>query len=232
MVTIQPPVKAVEITQNRKLGEVSVTLVSQASCPKSCPFYKAGCYAEAGPMGIHTSRLNKSLVTDQIEIAKCEAEAILGLKGRRPLRLHVVGDTTTSEAAKIVSEAARSYSKRQNQPVWGYTHQHDIPREAWDGVSMLRSCESIDQVRQSHKDGYAAALVVSEFKQDTVYEIAPGIKGVPCPQITGRAKTCEDCGLCMNDKKLLKSNLVILFAAHGSGTKKIKRMLDLRQTQG
>src|SRR3712207_595599 len=46
-------------SKNRKLGDAAVTYVSQQSCPRTCPFYRAGCYAEQGPMGMFvTSRLN------------------------------------------------------------------------------------------------------------------------------------------------------------------------------
>lgn len=84
----------VEKSKNKKLGDCSATGVSQTSCPSSCSFYHNGCYAETGPQGIQTNRLNKSNQTE-LELALEEAEGIGKLSDRRPLRVHVVGDSKT-----------------------------------------------------------------------------------------------------------------------------------------
>ncbi len=210
------PVIAVEKSQNAKIGTVSATYVSQSSCPRSCPFFGNGCYAEQGLTGIHTKKLNKSTVTDLVEIAEAEAKGIRGLSGKYPLRLHVVGDCTTDECASIVSSAADEYAEIEGSPVWTYTHAHNTRRESWGKVSVLRSCENMEQVKQATEDGFASAMVVSEFDKETSYDIGDGYRGIPCPQQTGKAKTCVDCGLCQRDAKLRDAKLVVLFAAHGS----------------
>lgn len=220
------PVKAIELSQNRKLGYVSSTYASQVSCPESCPFRNAGCYAENGRMALHTRKLNDSPVSDYIEVAEAEAAAIRTLSGRFPLRLHVVGDCKTKEAAEIVSKAADEHRAKRGQPAWSYTHAHDVPREAWGNVSILRSCESAEQVEQAFEAGYAAAMVVPEFKKDSAYEVAPGLTGIPCPEMTGRAQSCEECGLCMRDDKLRASRRVILFAAHGNRKKTVAQAVS------
>jgi hypothetical protein len=212
---------AIEISRNSKIGLVSATYASQNSCPSSCPFKNAGCYAETGMVGIHTHRLNRSVITDPEEIAKCEAEEIRKLTGRFPLRLHVVGDCNTDAAAQIVAEAASEHTKKHGQVVWTYTHAHDVDRKSWKDVSVLRSCENVEQVETALEDGYAAAMVVSEFERDTAYPIADGIMGIPCPQQTGKAQDCVNCKLCMNADKLHSARRVILFAAHGTGKKKV-----------
>lgn len=219
------PVMAIELSQNRKLGYVSSTYASQVTCPESCPFRNAGCYAESGRMALHTRRLNNSPVDDFIEVAEREAEAIRKLSGRFPLRLHVVGDCKTEAAARIVSKAADEHTSKRGQPVWTYTHAHDVPREAWGNVSVLRSCESISQVEEALDAGYAAAMVVPQFRQDTAYEVGPGLIGIPCPEMTGRAESCEECGLCMRAEKLRAGRRVILFEAHGNRKAKVAQTI-------
>lgn len=219
------PASAVEFSQNRKLGAVSATYASQSTCPLSCPLRGAGCYAEAGRMGIHTRRLNDSDITAPEAVAQVEADAIDRLTGRFPLRLHVVGDAPNAECARIVSDAAARHTKKHGQPVWTYTHALDVPREAWGSVSVLRSCERIDDVVQALKDGFGAAMVVPEFKQDTAYPIGEGLTGIPCPEMTGKAESCLSCGLCMKADKLRAGRKVILFAAHGSRTKTVQSNL-------
>ncbi len=218
---IQKPATAVELSRNSKIGDASATYVSQASCPSTCPFRNSGCYAEAGITGIHTHRLNKSVEIDPLKIAECEAAEIRKLTGRYPLRLHVVGDCTNDAAANIVSSAASEHKTKHGQPAWTYTHAHNVRRESWRDVSVLRSCENIEQVRKAHEDGFATAMVVPEFERDTAYPIAEGIVGIPCPQQTGKAQNCMQCKLCMQDEKLLRSRRTILFSAHGTSRKRV-----------
>ena len=219
------PATAVELSRNSKIGDASATYVSQASCPPTCPFKNSGCYAETGVIGIHTRRLNRSVTSDLLQIAQCEADEIRKLTGRFPLRLHVVGDCTTDAAADIVSAAASEHQLKHGQPAWTYTHAHNVQRESWRDISVLRSCESIEQVRQAHKDGFAAALVVPEFERDTAYPIAEDIVGIPCPQQTGKAKDCMQCRLCMQDAKLHNARRIILFSAHGASRKRVVNAL-------
>lgn len=219
------PASAIEVSQNRKLGAVSATYASQSTCPLSCPLRGAGCYAEAGRMGLHTRRLNDSSVTDPVDVARVEANAIDKLTGRFPLRLHVVGDSPNAECARIVSDAARRHSAKFGQPVWTYTHALDVPRESWGDVNVLRSCEKIEDARTALDEGYAAAMVVPEFKQDTAYKIADDLTGIPCPEMTGKADSCLSCGLCMKADKLRASRKVILFAAHGTRSKLVQNNL-------
>src|SRR5262245_63271856 len=89
------PACAVETSTNAKLGPVSATYASQASCPRSCPWFGKGCYAEQGFVGLQTRRLNRSAVRGALRIARAEARVIDALTGDRLLRLHVVGDART-----------------------------------------------------------------------------------------------------------------------------------------
>lgn len=219
------PATAVELSRNSKIGDASATYVSQASCPTTCPFKNSGCYAETGMTGIHTHRLNKSVMSDPEAIAECEAEAIRKLTGRFPLRLHVVGDCTTDAAADIVSAAASEHQSKHGQPAWTYTHAHNVRRESWRDISVLRSCENIEQVKKAHEDGFASAMVVPEFERDTAYPIAEDIVGIPCPQQTGKVANCMQCRLCMQDGKLHSSRRTILFEAHGTSRNRLVNVL-------
>lgn len=223
------PVTVVTRSQNLKLSHnrsVTATYVSQATCPDNCPFRESGCYAEYGHVGMVTKRLNKTVETIPSAIARIEADMINDLDGSQPIRLHVVGDCKDRFSAMIVSKACDEYTAKQGMPAWGYTHAR-VPRSDWGEVSMLRSCQTLEQVKSAHKAGYAAALVVGRFKSDKRYSInhGKGIFGIPCPVQTGRCESCMQCKLCFNDKTLLKLNTAILFKAHGVKIKSIQEML-------
>lgn len=211
-------VTVVQRSDNTKTGRIATTYAAQASCPVSCPFRNSGCYAESGYVGYVTSRLNKSK-DGPIRIARKEAEGIRRLKGNRPMRLHVVGDSSTSETARIVSKAAEEYMEKGGQKVWTYTHAR-IPRAAWGKVSVLRSTHTLRQVESAFEAGYAAALTVKDFQDTKAYPMGRGIIGIPCPAQTRKGVTCESCQLCTRDEYLRKKKMVVLFKAHGIGIRK------------
>ncbi len=226
-------VKIIEKTSNVKLGPISVTYASQASCPNSCPFKGNGCYAESGPVYWSvTSKLNKSPETNVDKIAEEEAKAIDTLSATRHLRIHVVGDSTTDKAAKAISKAATKYKKKAKDnghdvKVYKYTHcWSDVKRSSFGkDISVLASCETANDIKKARSRGYAAAIVVDTFKDKKVYEIEGGERIIPCPSQTKDGTTCNDCRLCMDDERLLKAKLTIAFESHGARKGTVKKKL-------
>jgi hypothetical protein len=224
-----PAVSAVEVSENRKLGPVSATYVSQRSCPPDCPLLLGGCYAEWGHTGVHARRLNRSTVTSPLALAREEARAIDRLSGARDLRLHVVGDARTEAAARLLAESAERYVLRGGgrSKVWTYTHAwRTVSRAAWGAsVSVLASCEGPGQVEQARARGYAAALVVPSFRQEAAYD-HDGVRLLPCPEQT-RGVRCSDCRLCLDDHRLHRAGLTIGFALHGAGAARARLALPV-----
>jgi hypothetical protein len=222
-------VLAVETCENSKLGAVSATWVSQASCPHDCKLFHEGCYAEVGRAGFVTRRLNSSRVRGALRLAQLEARAIDRLTGDRLLRLHVVGDARTDAAAAELAAAAKRYERRgmlarRGRKVWTYTHAwRKVARASWGAVSVLASCETPADAAAALAKGYAAALVVPAFEQEAAYDLA-GVKVLPCPNQT-RGVRCRDCGLCLDADRLHARGLVIGFAAHSQGAGAVRQTL-------
>lgn len=225
----------VERTQNRKVGNVAVTHASQGSCPNDCMFKNAGCYAEGGPQGFTTRRLNKANPNaTSTEIALEEAKVIDALSGKRPLRIHIVGDCKTARAARIVSRAAKRYHRKFNQKIWTYTHGwRRVRRDHWGMVSVLASCESLTDIRQARARRYATALVVDFHPEDGKAYLKVDEFGsekiIPCPEQT-KGITCSQCRLCWDDNKLRDRGVTIAFAAHGNSTKRVMSNLHIKET--
>jgi hypothetical protein len=231
-------VVAVEDSGNGKLGLCSATYVAQASCGK-CVFKAHGCYAQYGRVGIITRRLNRA-VQEQgltpLQLARLEAEAIDGLSGDRPLRLHVVGECRTNAAARLVGLACSHYARRggwdrrgggvgRRRAAWGYTHSwREVARESWGpDVSILASCETFTACHEAMSRGYAAAVVVHEFRVPQAYREG-GLTVLPCPHETAGVK-CRECGLCRDADRLLAGGIVIGFQAHSAGAAKVRQVL-------
>jgi len=223
-------VKAIEVSDNAKTGPVSATYASQASCPNTCPFYRNGCYAELGPTGIHTRKISSCDVVDPVEIAKAEADAISDLTGRQDLRVHVVGDCSSNEAAFIVSSAMAEHRAKRGSRAWTYTHAwRDVERSSWQYESILASVETTDEIAEARSRGYAAAIVVDSFKSDKLYNL-DGEKILPCPNQTKKIQ-CVDCGLCMKADFLHKNNISIGFEAHGVSKRKVLLSLEVKNNK-
>ena len=219
-------VLVVEGSENSKTGPVSVTYVSQGSCPSSCVFMGNGCYAEDGPMSwAATSKVNGSgagLTTTQL--ATEEARLIGELSGHYPLRVHVVGDCADDTSASIVGEAMASYTRDHDQWAWTYTHAwREVSRVSWGvGANVLASCETAAQVREAWGRGYAAVLVVGEFPSKKRY-LVDELPVIPCPEQTTGVK-CIDCRLCSREE-VLRGRAVIGFAAHGVRAGKVRETI-------
>lgn len=225
-----PGVRVMAESRNTKLGPIAATYVSQASCPRDCPFYKNGCYAEHPPMAWSMTRvLNRSTVRSPAVLARHEARLVDKLPADRDLRLHVLGDTRTVGAAQRLGAAARRYiargaAKGRAVRVFSYTHGwRSVPRSAWGPVSVLASCETAAQAKTAMARGYAAALVVPVFPGKAVYTDG-GVRVVPCPAQTA-GTTCSACRLCGNADRLLAAGLVIGFAVHGTQRKAVAETL-------
>lgn len=162
----------------------------------------------------------------RLEIAQQEADMIDGLSGERDLRLHVVGDSTTVDGTMLLASAARRFSSKHGRAVWSYSHAwRDLPRRAWGSISVLASCETVRDVVDAHRRGYATAIVVPEHPGRRLYKIGR-TKVLPCPQETSGV-TCATCKLCTRDDFLRDTGISIGFAVHGSVGSKAKAMAAL-----
>jgi hypothetical protein len=192
-----------------------------------------GCYAQLDFCGIHLKKINQAAKehkkTRPRDIARIEAREIRKLSGKLPLRLHVVGDCRTSEAAKIVSVAAGEHTKKYNQPVWNYTHAwRTVPREAWGDVSVLASCETPEECLEAMDRGYAAQICTPEYvtKRTKIYDFTI----IPCKNnLTGIQ--CVECRICMHDKRLLARREVLNIGAHGTKANEVKATIQKKNGQ-
>ncbi len=222
-------VYAVETTANPKLGLVSATYVAQQTCPDSCPFLDHGCFAQNGFLGGNIVKpLNRGVATEmtRLEIAQQEANMIDGLSGERDLRLHVVGDSTTTDGTRALAAAARRYSSKHGRAVWTYSHGwRSLSRKSWGSISVLASCETTGDIADARRRGYATAIVVPEHRTKRLYRVGRA-KILPCPEQTSGV-SCADCRLCMRDDYLHDAGITIAFAAHGSVGSKAKAIAAL-----
>lgn len=204
---------AVDLSTNKKTGLASATYAPFQTCSNKCPMRRV-CYAKSGSCGFHTWPITRNARgLSALEIAKREAKEIDGMAARLPLRLHVSGDCSTADCARIVSSACRRYTARRGQPVWTYTHSwRTVPRAAWNGVSVFASVESIKAARAALCRGYAVAMVTRTDSCGTVN----GLELDPCPHRINDDIKCTDCEKCLHSEQYENTNRVITMEPIGS----------------
>ena len=52
------------VSSNSKVGPIPVSTTESATCPPSCPFIDAGCYAKTGPVSWHWNKVSSGLRGD------------------------------------------------------------------------------------------------------------------------------------------------------------------------
>jgi hypothetical protein len=175
----------------------------------------------------------------QLKLARDEAELISDLTGRRKLRVHVVGDCATPEAAGIVGQAMVNYEKKRGKPAWTYTHAHkSVPRSAWLGARVLASCHRVSEAAGAMTRGYAVALTIRPLARFKAYTVSQDERGrfikpitvLPCPaqfkdKQGRRLSVCEHCQICQQPDRLLSKRQVVGFQPdYGSERKVIPLM--------
>jgi len=229
-------------SKNSKIAgksKVDATYASiEKTCPKDCALKDESCYAQTAYVGIQVARLDKEASNlSALELAKMEAMAIDAAYGGgkvpagRDLRIHVSGDSRTIAGSRLINSAVGRWKARGGNDAWSYSHSwKNVSRSNWKNVSILASIDKVEDAELAKAQGYAPAIVVSEFKNDKTFTL-PGsdVKWIPCPAQTKDNVACTDCRLCMRSSYLENSNHGIAFAAHGIRKNVIKKRLNVIQ---
>lgn len=226
---------------------VASTYVSiEATCPNSCRFKGAGCYAQSGQAANAMQRLDaeaKRHALSGTEVNELEARLLDaqwsyyrkgvpqdGARGGRDLRLHVGGDTASNAGALALGGAADRFMSRGGGSVWTYTaNWREIEPISFGPVSAYASVQTPEEATMAVDHGWTPAWTVRKLPQRRAFrEPSSGIKIVPCPAQTSGMK-CVRCRLCFRP---LPKGTAVGFELHGRGMHQASRRLPvLGQTE-
>jgi hypothetical protein len=173
----------------------------------------------------HTNRVNRSNA-DASETAIQEAAAIDRLTGNLDLRVHVVGDCSTNEDAKVVGFAMLRHQAKSKGVKKAYTYTHasaDVEKASWMGANVIASCDTLEEIPAAKARGYATAFVA--LKGTELYDtfmanggravIRDNQKLVGCPyECSSKKPQCVDCRLCFDSERLVELDITIVFPQH------------------
>ena len=207
----------------------------RGTCPASCPFLDAGCYAQANNYVRRLDRRVEELGATGLDIIREEVEKIDrayatgvpadGYLGRGiDLRLHVSGDVPSTKGARMLADCAWRWKARGGGEVWTYTHRwRRIPWDAWGQITALASVETPQEAAKAFELGYAPAITVEAHEGRQPWT-AEGVEFIPCPAQTTPGVTCASCRLCLTDA-LYARGQGVAFEAHGGRVKRAREQL-------
>ena len=201
-------------SRNAKTGPIAVSTSSADTCPTSCPLKGAGCYAEAGPLGIlwrKVSRGEAGLTWEQF------LEQIETLPSRVLWRHNQAGDLPGEGDAidrDKLRELVRANGKRR-----GFTYTHKPATRS--NLAAIRAANkagftinlSANNLTEADTLADTGLPVVTVLPSDTrkAVKTPAGRTVAICPATIAEGITCFDCGLCaMPGRKA-----IIGFPAHG-----------------
>lgn len=213
-------------SQNTKTGPIPVSMTSQATCPPSCSFYGAGCYAENHWLGKSWEKTPEKGLTWEAFCRKVERLPVGQLwRHNQAGDLPGVGERIDIKALMRLVIA--------NEGKRGFTYTHKKSREAISavryanehGFTVNLSCDSLEEVDRWRSDCPSLPLVVTISKDETrsTFETPAGHRVTVCPAQTRDEVTCASCKLC----SVASRRAIVAFKAHGQNKRKVSELVQL-----
>lgn len=161
----------------------SITLQERATCPTDCLRW-AECYGNGMPFA---HRFEHGPDFESQLAREIEAAAAIYPNGFA-VRLHILGDFYSVEYVRQWRDMLQRFP---NLHVYGYTARHDGSIGAAIRFVRLLFRDRF-WIRFSRNESYTGGLPVS----DIFAAQAGKATGILCPEQTGKASSCLDCGLC------------------------------------
>ena len=199
-------------SSNRKTGAIPVTYTERASCPPSCPHYRADCYAED-----FYTRMAWDKVPERGGTLEALCEAVAALPEGQLWRMNVAGDLPGE--GETVDPVALGEIVRANIGRRGFTYTHKKSAEAVEwaghatrwGFTVNLSADDAGEADILAETGLpVCAIVPMDCPEKT--ETPAGRTIIVCPAQTREDVTCETCGLCARADR----TVIIGFRAHGT----------------
>ncbi len=214
-------------SSNVKTGAIPVSTTGRASCPTSCPFQAAGCYADNYGLNFLWNRVtNGTAGTDWATFCN----TITTLPDGQLWRHNQAGDLPQDGHGRIDGHLM-GYLVAANIGKRGFTYTHHTP-ELGDNAKYIKGANdwgftvNLSANTPAHADTLAAleiapVVVVLPSTQTTNTTTPQGRSIVICPATARDDVTCESCQLCARvDRKV-----IVGFPAHGSGAKKAEQAI-------
>ncbi|HXN32100.1 MAG TPA: hypothetical protein VN894_09565, partial [Polyangiaceae bacterium] len=203
-------------SKNTKLGGIPASVTSRGTCPPSCSFYQAGCFATYGKQAHHWR-----VVGESGDSWGQFLEDVRGLPAGQLWRHNVAGDLPgdgeTVDGAKLLELAVASSHTR----AFTFSHKHApenraVIATAVDvGFAINLSADSLEQADTLADLEIAPVAVVLPSDAPDKGNVTPkGRKILVCPAERVAGITCARCGVCAKTER----HALVGFRAHGQAS--------------
>lgn len=212
---------------NGKTGQVFQTYSSRSTCPASCPFKGAGCYAENFRCLANWKKCDGPTAAGLEDLAAAlhAARRTTAAPGAI-VRHNVAGDMAIAGSdfldARLVAGLTKVYAAA-GAAAYTYTHCAAVERNfriaekaVAGGFCINFSCESMKKADKVMGRGLPAVLACSSFEKLPAHTPA-GRRIIPCPA-QAKGAHCSNCRLCARADRAF----IIAFEAHGCRAKAAK----------
>jgi hypothetical protein len=207
---------------NVKTGPIPVSTSSAETCPSSCPFKKAGCYADSGPLALHWAKVTAG---DRGMAWSEFCDTIAALPAGQLWRHNQAGDLPG--IGETVDPVALGQLVKANTGRRGftYTHKHSPQALYWVkhanawGFTVNLSANDLAHADQLADIGAGPVVVVLPSTQTTNTTTPAGRAVVICPATQRDDVSCATCQLCQRQRAA-----IVGFPAHGTR----KRVIDIK----
>lgn len=208
-------------SRNEKVGPIPVSTTSAKTCPSDCPFKKSGCYADGGPLALFWGKVTRAEAGTDWDSFCSQIKA---LPEGQLWRHNQAGDLP-SNGLKIDTHAM-SLLVAANKGKRGFTYTHHNPEIASNKAAIAQAnyqgfTVNLSGNNLAHADklatleiGPVVAVVTEDHPEHST--TPEGRKVVVCPEQTGKAKSCAECGLCQKANRAV----IVAFRAHGVSKRK------------
>lgn len=214
---------------NKKLGGIPSTMTDRGTCPPSCTFYEAGCYATYGKLGHHwRETANKGISWREF----------LGLVVQLPsgqLWRHATAGDLPGYGNRVNVEALNDLA-HASRHTRGFTFTHK-PLDRLDerlavvasnhlgGFTINLSADDLEHADERYDLSIGPVAVVLPHDAPTSLRTPKGRRVVVCPAQTTADMTCAKCRLCANADRVS----IVGFRAHGQAEKLIPEIVRARR---
>ncbi len=222
------------ISSNEKTGPIPVSTTEAATCPATCPFINAGCYAKTGPVSWHWSKVSKHLRGTSF---KEFLNKIKALPKGQFWRHNQAGDLPSNGATLDKKACQELTAANKNKRGFTFTHHDPIKNGATikamnaGGFTVNLSANSLDHALELSALNVGPVATVADSETRGTFKKA-GKTFVQCPATRVKPGTehlkkpkpltnCARCQLCQVSTR--KS--IVYFPAHGVQHKKVNQII-------
>jgi hypothetical protein len=205
---------------NRKTGPIPVSMTSARTCPRSCPLYGRGCYAEQHMVSMHWRRISKGKGL----LWSTFISAVVALPAGQLWRHNEAGDLPGDDEEIDVNLFKQLLRANRGKRGFTYTHKPLTEQNVFLmlqanrlGFTVNASADSLSEADQKAALGLPVVVVLDHNAPTRGIRTPDGRHVVVCPAQTRDDVTCESCELCY----VAKRKSIVGFLAHGDRKKQI-----------